>query len=548
MFDLVPLAPPPPTPTPRDTVAGAAYPQWKLRDGKKKMNPNCVAMIRRQREEEEERRGHGTMAETTARPGFPSGEWRGVGVGSVGNVSRLQVAPPDHVGPTKRGHLVFNAAFESGNLGRVDCISEAEYDLFMRPDTCNPRYRVWFNFTVGNVRANQRAIFNLVNFSKTRSLYRDGMTPVVKSTSRPQWTRLPGKHVFYYRSPEHRGRYVVSFAFCFDREEDEYQFAYCFPYTYSQLQRYLDALQARGFDYVHRELLGLSVQQRRLDLLTITSPGNLGPGAKRRVVLVMARVHPGETPSSYVCQGLIDFLVSQQPAAVMLRERLVFKIVPMLNPDGVHLGNYRCSLMGFDLNRSWQDPSPWAHPTLHAVRRHVVTLQAQPNTSVDVCVDVHAHSTLANSFVYGNAFDEAERSSRQLLFPRLLCRNASDFSLASTTFDSDAAKAGTARRSLSTLLSSSCLCYTLEVSFSAFVPPHGGAAVPYTCGSYMNLGKNLARTFLDFYRLQGIIQSIPLSVASERHDRATKPRSGPGRSPKRAPTAPARSSTRDLHG
>ncbi|KAL1270155.1 hypothetical protein QQF64_032444 [Cirrhinus molitorella] len=33
----------------------------------------------------------------------------------------------------------------------------------------------------------QRVIFNIVNFSKTKSLYRDGMSPVVKSTSRPKW-------------------------------------------------------------------------------------------------------------------------------------------------------------------------------------------------------------------------------------------------------------------------------------------------------------------------------------------------------------------------
>lgn len=26
-----------------------------------------------------------------------------------------------------------------GNLGRVDYISEFEYDLFIRPDTCNPK-------------------------------------------------------------------------------------------------------------------------------------------------------------------------------------------------------------------------------------------------------------------------------------------------------------------------------------------------------------------------------------------------------------------------
>ena len=75
----------------------------------------------------------------------------------------------------------------AGNLGRVDYITENEYDIFIRPDTCNPRFRVWFNFTVENVKADQRVIFNIVNFSKTKSLYRDGMTPIVKSTNRPKW-------------------------------------------------------------------------------------------------------------------------------------------------------------------------------------------------------------------------------------------------------------------------------------------------------------------------------------------------------------------------
>eukprot|EP00064_Thunnus_orientalis_P007764 superscaffoldBa00000879_g7786 len=35
-----------------------------------------------------------------------------------------------------------------------------------------------------------RVIFNVVNFSKTKSLYRDGMSPVVKSTSRPKCLRV----------------------------------------------------------------------------------------------------------------------------------------------------------------------------------------------------------------------------------------------------------------------------------------------------------------------------------------------------------------------
>lgn len=45
--------------------------------------------------------------------------------------------------------------FDLGNLGRVDYISDFEYDLFIRPDTCNPRFRVWFYFTVENVKIDQ---------------------------------------------------------------------------------------------------------------------------------------------------------------------------------------------------------------------------------------------------------------------------------------------------------------------------------------------------------------------------------------------------------
>ena len=50
-------------------------------------------------------------------------------------------------------------------------------------------------------------------------------------------------------------------------------------------------------------------------------------------------------------KGLLDFLTSNHSDAKLLREMFVFKVVPMLNPDGVIIGNYRCSLAGRDLNR-----------------------------------------------------------------------------------------------------------------------------------------------------------------------------------------------------
>jgi hypothetical protein len=45
-------------------------------------------------------------------------------------------------------------------------------------------------------------------------------------------------------------------------------------------------------------------------------------------------------------KGIIDFLVSDAPAAKTLRNHFVFKIIPMLNMDGVAEGNHRTSLSG----------------------------------------------------------------------------------------------------------------------------------------------------------------------------------------------------------
>lgn len=49
-------------------------------------------------------------------------------------------------------------------------------------------------------------------------------------------------------------------------------------------------------------------------------------------------------------------MTENTPEAEFLREKCVFKVIPMMNPDGVVHGNYRCSLAGCDLNRRWKKP------------------------------------------------------------------------------------------------------------------------------------------------------------------------------------------------
>ena len=58
------------------------------------------------------------------------------------------------------------------------------------------------------------------------------------------------------------------------------------------------------------------------------------------------------------------------------------QVLPMLNPDGVIIGNYRCNLGGVDLNREWQQPSAAVSPEILAVKELFrLTCQARPIAS-----------------------------------------------------------------------------------------------------------------------------------------------------------------------
>jgi len=142
--------------------------------------------------------------------------------------------------------------------------------------------------------------------------------------------------------------HTLTFTITFKHDDDEVYFAHCYPYTYSDCCEYLAKVcTPDSKDKIRKTILCKTIAGNDCEMVIITNftsrPEEI---AIRRAVILTSRVHPGESNASFIMHGTLEYLISDDEGAKYLRNNFVFKIVPMLNPDGVIIGNYRCSLSG----------------------------------------------------------------------------------------------------------------------------------------------------------------------------------------------------------
>ena len=103
-----------------------------------------------------------------------------------------------------------------------------------------------------------------------------------------------------------------------------------------------------------------SKEKRNVNLITITSKENIIKNQQEQniiglfpdknrclktlhdkpIIIISARVHPGETPGSHMMNGILKLLTNELDYnSEILRNNFIFKIIPMINVDGVIVGN-----------------------------------------------------------------------------------------------------------------------------------------------------------------------------------------------------------------
>ena len=324
--------------------------------------------------------------------------------------------------------LVFESRFESGNLMRAIKVGERDYELWLRFDLYTKKHTQWYYFKVQNARANVQYRFTIMNFLKSGSLYNEGMKPLMYSAQNAKngigWLRV-GNNIKYYRNDikvdenKERCYYSLTWTCSFPNDNDTYYFAHSYPFTYSDLQEYLTYLDkdVKRRRCCKQRILCRTLAGNHLYILTVTNPARSPKEASlKKYVVITARVHPGETVSSWMMKGFLDFLTSEQTEAISLRNQYIFKVIPMLNPDGVIVGNYRCSLSGRDLNRNYKTVLRESFPTVWNTRGLIKKLLGQKK--IVIYCDLHGHSRKKNIFIYG-CQNKMERNLDTKLFSRV---------------------------------------------------------------------------------------------------------------------------------
>ncbi|XP_070132656.1 cytosolic carboxypeptidase Nna1 isoform X2 [Drosophila bipectinata] len=440
---------------------------------------------------------------------FPQAQFSRSAVGGARFVTNCHPMNPEEY-----DGLEFESRFESGNLAKAVQITPTYYELYLRPDLYTSRSKQWFYFRVRRTRRKMLYRFSIVNLVKSDSLYNDGMQPVMYSTlgakEKSEGWRRCGDNICYYRNDdesagnsaneeeEDNSTYTLTFTIEFEHDDDTVFFAHSYPYTYSDLQDYLMEIQRHPVKskFCKLRLLCRTLAGNNVYYLTVTAPSSNEENMRRKKsIVVSARVHPSETPASWMMKGLMDFITGDTTVAKRLRHKFIFKLVPMLNPDGVIVGNTRNSLTGKDLNRQYRTVIRETYPSIWYTKAMIRRLIEE--CGVAMYCDMHAHSRKHNIFIYGcENKRNPEKKLTEQVFPLMLHKNSADrFSFESCKFKIQRSKEGTGR--IVVWMLGITNSYTIEASF-------GGSSLGSRKGTHFNtqdyehMGRAFCETLLDY--------------------------------------------------
>lgn len=257
-------------------------------------------------------------------------------------------------------NLRFSQDFDHGSLDVSKVVVKDDRVLLAGRDNFNRGRWKWIHFEASGVKDRHLTFEIGDNFASGASRLKD--LRMVYSHDGNTWSFFDQNR---WESRANRFTFFNDAAF----REDRVIIAYSFPYPYRRVAEHVNRINqspwvaptrsgdlnlvigqsAGGIDCVGRE-----VPPHDLFGFVITDPSVDLPKVK---ISITGGVHANEVLANHVLEGLIDFLISDDPRADGLRQAAEFFIYPMVNPDGRFAGYNRGGVEheSRDTNRFWHE-------------------------------------------------------------------------------------------------------------------------------------------------------------------------------------------------
>ncbi|MEO0529108.1 MAG: M14 family zinc carboxypeptidase [Planctomycetota bacterium] len=266
------------------------------------------------------------------------------------------------------GQITLDGTFDHGSLqswsiGLTDGFgSEPQINLVGRDNFYGGGRWRWFYFKATGVQGTQPTFATTDRFAGGASLLDDA--PMFFSYDNENWQvfdnneRSDGLYRFSENTPF---------------TEDEVWVAYSVPYSYGRSVEHTQNVLATpwatptlsgdtngviGQSPGGVDDLGRTIEPRDIFGYRITDPSVANEGKTK--IVITTGMHAAETAGRWTYQGMVDWLVSDDPGAATLRKLADVYAYPTMNPDGVFAGLSRATVQNpnRDPNGLW-NPSLW---------------------------------------------------------------------------------------------------------------------------------------------------------------------------------------------
>lgn len=284
-----------------------------------------------------------------------------------------------------KAQVYFSNDFDGSRLNSVIQVNDSVYSLLFEPENQPINNSAYFAFKLWS-KSPQTLV---LKFQYPKG-YNHRYTPKLRYSSDNKWKSLDSTKI----SEDELGITTLRLL----GSQDTLWVAAQEISTYEHTLEWTNRIAKN--DYISLDNAGKSVQGRNIPVMEISR----GTNDNKDIIVLLTRQHPPEVTGYFAFKAFLETLVNNSDLSLTFLDKYRVLAFPVMNPDGVDMGNWRHNSNGVDLNRDWLK---YNQPEIRSVVNYINSISS--NTTGKIILGLDFHSTWEDVF-----YTNIERESTHL--------------------------------------------------------------------------------------------------------------------------------------